>query len=168
MATLDIAFEDPWKDEIRSVDLAVAALDSAAAIVPVLANERLLISILFTGDDEVRTLNREWRGKDRSTNVLSFPMLDEADLAHLEPQGAPVMLGDIALAHGTCVREAAEKNIPVDDHCAHLIIHGLLHLVGLDHETGDRDAEEMEAIERRALAKMGIADPYADRDQTGA
>jgi len=168
MAILDIAFDGPWQDEVASVDLAVAALDAIAHFVPLLARENLIISILFTGDDRVRVLNREWRGKDRPTNVLSFPMLDDDDLDEIGPDDPPEMLGDIALAHGTCLREAAEKRIPTDDHCAHLIVHGLLHLVGYDHETSDSDAERMEALEIAALAKMGIADPYADRDNTGA
>jgi probable rRNA maturation factor len=112
------------------------------------------VSVKFTTDEEVRELNRNWRGKDRPTNVLSFPMAQRDALA-----GA-VLLGDIVLAHGVCAREAADKGVGIETHAAHLVVHGMLHLLGYDHETGDEDAEEMEAAERRALASIGIADPY--------
>jgi probable rRNA maturation factor len=129
---------------------------------PLLANSRLMVSILFTSDDEVHSLNREWRGRDKPTNVLSFPMLARDELCHLSGEGPPVMLGDIALAYETCAREAAEKNLPLEHHAAHLIIHGLLHLAGYDHVGNDTQAEEMEALEAAILAKLGIADPYGD------
>jgi probable rRNA maturation factor len=112
------------------------------------------ISVKFTSDEEVRALNAAWRGKDEPTNVLSFPMAQPHELA-----GA-AMLGDIALAAGVCAREAQERAISIRDHAAHLVVHGMLHLLGYDHETNDRDAEEMEAVERRALASLGIDDPY--------
>ncbi len=130
-------------------------------VAPELDNARLSVSLLFTDDAEVRTLNAEWRGKDRPTNVLSFPMLSRAELLALTPQGPPELLGDIALAHETCVREAADKGIALWTHVTHLIIHGLLHLAGYDHETGAEDAAAMEALEIKALALIGIADPYA-------
>ena len=95
-----------------------------------------------------------WRGKDKATNVLSFPMAEPAELAD-----AP-MLGDIVLAHGICAAEAAEKGIAIEAHAAHLVVHGTLHLLGYDHETSDADAEAMEEAERRALASIGVADPY--------
>jgi probable rRNA maturation factor len=96
--------------------------------------------------------------------VLSFPMLDRAELLSLAPEGPPVLLGDIALAYETCLREAGEKGIPLDHHAAHLIVHGLLHLAGHDHELGTAQAEAMEALEVKALAGMGIADPYGPHD----
>jgi probable rRNA maturation factor len=89
-----------------------------------------------------------------ATNVLSFPMAAPAELAD-----AP-MLGDIVLAEGVCAREAAEKKVSIDVHAAHLVVHGTLHLLGYDHEQGEGAAEEMERLERRALAAIGIADPY--------
>lgn len=112
------------------------------------------VSVKFTSDEEVRALNAAWRGKDKATNVLSFPMAAEADLASAQ------LLGDIVLAHGICAAEAADRNVPVEVHAAHLVVHGALHLLGYDHETSDEDAEEMEEAERRALAAIGIADPY--------
>ena len=112
------------------------------------------ISVKFTSDEEVRALNRTWRGKDRATNVLSFPMAAEEELAD-----AP-MLGDIVLAHGVCASEAADKGMAVETHAAHLVVHGTLHLLGYDHEASDEDADAMEEVERRALASIGIDDPY--------
>jgi probable rRNA maturation factor len=121
-------------------------------------------SVVFTSDEEIHALNREWRQRDKATNVLSFPMLERDELLALSPEGPPVLLGDIALAHETCAREAAEKGISLEDHAAHLLVHGLLHLAGHDHETSTHDAEAMEALEVKALAVMGVADPYGDRD----
>ena len=147
--------------------LAERAIDAVAEVESTLANERLSASVLFTSDDEVHTLNREWRERDKPTNVLSFPMLSRDELLDLAPEGPPVLLGDIALAHGVCTREAEAKGIALDTHAAHLIIHGLLHLAGHDHVHSDEEAEAMEALEIEALAKMGISDPYGDRDQQG-
>ena len=162
---LDIEI-DGWARTYDWADLAEAALEAAEAVEPVLANERLSASLLFTLDEEVRVLNREWRTKDQPTNVLSFPMLTRAELVAMTPQGGPEMLGDIALAFETCTREAAEKGVGLKDHAAHLIVHGLLHLAGHDHVGGDAGAATMEALEIKALAQMGIADPYGDRETT--
>jgi probable rRNA maturation factor len=112
------------------------------------------VSVKFTSDEEVRALNAAWRGKDRPTNVLSFPMAEESELAGAQ------LLGDVVLAHGICAAEAAEKRVAIETHAAHLVVHGTLHLLGYDHEKGEADAEAMEEIERRALASLGIADPY--------
>ncbi|MDE2621182.1 MAG: rRNA maturation RNase YbeY [Sphingomonadales bacterium] len=133
------------------------------AVAPELDNPRLSASVLFTSDAEVHVLNREWRAKDKPTNVLSFPMIARGDLLALPHAGAPELLGDLALACETCTREAAEKGVPLARHAAHLLVHGLLHLAGHDHETSPADADAMEALEIKALAKMGVADPYADR-----
>ena len=160
---LDIEI-DGWPRDFDWADLAEAALEAAEAVEPALANERLSASLLFTLDEEVRVLNREWRAKDAATNVLSFPMLDRGELLAMAPQGGPEMLGDIAVAFETCTREAADKGVGLKDHTAHLIIHGLLHLAGHDHERGDAEAAAMEALEIKALAQMGIADPYGDHD----
>lgn len=143
--------------------LATRAGKAAGQIAPELSNARLLVSVLFTSDEEVHTLNREWRDRDKPTNVLSFPMMERDDLLNLAADGPPEMLGDIALAYETCIREAGEKEVPLEHHASHLIIHGLLHLAGHDHVHSDEEAEAMEALERQALAKLGIADPYGDR-----
>lgn len=160
---LDIEI-DGWPKTFDWADLAAQALEATESVEPGLANERLSASLLFTMDEEVRVLNREWRTKDKPTNVLSFPMLTRDELLALSPQGGPEMLGDIALAYETCFREAAEKGVPLDAHAAHLIVHGLLHLAGHDHEASPSEAEAMEALEIKALAQMGIADPYGDRE----
>lgn len=160
MLALEIDIEDPWPGETDWADLATAAAEAAMAVAPELDNPRLSASLLFTSDAEVHVLNREWRAKDKPTNVLSFPMIERGQLLVLPREGAPEMLGDLALAFETCAREAGEKGIAVNDHAAHLIVHGLLHLAGLDHELSVADAEAMEALETKALAKMGIADPY--------
>jgi probable rRNA maturation factor len=119
------------------------------------------ISVRFTGDDEVKGLNAEWRSKDKATNVLSFPMVEPGQLASLaRTEGGEALLGDIVLAHGVCAAEAAAKGIATCTHAAHLVVHGTLHLLGCDHERGEGEAEKMEAAERRALARLGIADPY--------
>lgn len=112
------------------------------------------VTLLFTSDAEMQVLNRDWRGKDKPTNVLSFPAPDMP-----VPEGEATPLGDIALACETVSREAAEQGKPLADHTAHLIVHGTLHLLGYDHET-DGEAEEMESEERKILARLGIADPY--------
>lgn len=160
---LEIDIEAPWPAATDWADLAEAALEALVQVATELDNPRLLASMLFTSDEEVQVLNREWRAKDKPTNVLSFPMLERADLLDLAPDGPPEMLGDLALAFETCAREAGEKGVPVEHHASHLIIHGLLHLAGLDHEISDADAEAMEALETKALALIGIADPYGDR-----
>lgn len=140
--------------------LAERVAGAAGGVAPELANERLLVSVLFTSDDEVHTLNREWRGRDKPTNVLSFPMLDRGELLELTREGAPVMMGDIALAHETCAHEAAEKGFTLDQHASHLILHGLLHLAGHDHVHSEAEADAMEALEIEALAKLGLPNPY--------
>jgi probable rRNA maturation factor len=163
---LDIAIEADWPADTDWDALAARAADAAAQVAPELGHSRLLASVMFADDAEVHALNREWRDKDKPTNVLSFPMLEPADLIDLAPEGPPVMLGDIALAIETCAHEAAEKGVSIQDHAAHLLVHGLLHLAGYDHETGDADAEVMEALETKALALIGIPDPYAGFHQS--
>ena len=104
----------------------------------------------------MRALNRIWRGKDTSTNVLSFPAGEPVGTTH----GESLPLGDVVLAAETVLAEADDKGISVADHVAHLVVHGTLHLLGYDHETGGAEAERMEALERRILKRLGIADPY--------
>lgn len=157
---LEIDVEAPWPAKPDWEALAQHAALATAQVATELAHARLAASVLFTCDEDIRALNAEWRGKDKPTNVLSFPMLERSDLIDLAPSGPPELLGDIALAYETCAREAEEKGIAVEHHAAHLIVHGLLHLAGYDHETGEGEAEAMEALETKALAVMGLADPY--------
>jgi probable rRNA maturation factor len=109
--------------------------------------------ITLTDDRRMRELNRTWRGADRPTNVLAFP-------APSAKGARPRLLGDVVIACETLLREAADQGIPARDHLAHLVVHGLLHLLGHDHETA-REAEAMENLERAILARLGVPDPYA-------
>lgn len=120
------------------------------------------LSVVLADDALVQRLNREYRGKDKPTNVLSFA-LTEAEEPEAQ-EGVPVMLGDVILAYETVAREASEQGKSFKDHMTHLVMHGVLHLLGYDHETDD-EAEEMEALETRLLATLGIADPYAANHQ---
>jgi probable rRNA maturation factor len=155
-ATVDILAEAPgwerfdWLPEVtaRAVEATLAGSGMATA-------EGAEISLLLCDDERIRALNAEWRSIDKPTNVLSFPAADPDDLAT-----AP-LLGDIAVALETVAREAEGESKAFRDHYTHLIVHGTLHLLGFDHEV-DEDAEEMEDMERRVLADLGIADPYAD------
>ncbi|MER9948090.1 rRNA maturation RNase YbeY [Mesorhizobium sp. M0047] len=151
---IDISVEaGEWPDEAslkRLVDRAVAAAFAETG-----GAGHSELSIVFSDDTHIRTLNAGWRGKDKPTNVLSFPAFPLVKGAPLPP-----MLGDIVLAAETVAREAALEDKPVENHITHLVIHGLLHLLGYDHET-DADAEAMEAVERAALARLAIPDPYA-------
>jgi probable rRNA maturation factor len=120
------------------------------------------ISVKFTHDEEVKALNAAYRNKEKPTNVLSFPMF-EAELIDqiIAADGGEVLLGDIVLGYGVCASEAEEKGVAIETHGTHLVVHGTLHLLGYDHETGDEEAEAMEEVEREALAALGISDPYA-------
>jgi probable rRNA maturation factor len=163
---LEASIEASWPSPPDWEALSERAASTLAQVAPELAHPRLSASILFADDAEVRALNAEWRGKDKPTNVLSFPMLERADLLALAPDGPPELLGDIVLALETCQREADDKGLSLEHHAAHLIVHGLLHLAGYDHETSPEEARAMELLEIKALAQMGIADPYGDHDET--
>jgi len=164
--TLDIILDaDPeWDSNTRWDELARSAATAAIAesAFPQLADgpRAVEISLRLAGDDEVRLLNAQWRGKDKATNVLSFPMAEGSELQGATGEGPELMLGDIIMAHGVCGREAADKSVSIDRHAAHLMVHGTLHLLGYDH-ADDIQAADMEAREVRALARIGISDPYA-------
>jgi probable rRNA maturation factor len=156
MIQIDIAIEaEGWPPEAELLAMAETAF---AATVEVADLEReFAVSLLFAGDAALRDLNREWRGQDKPTNVLSFPAPDMPS-----PDGPP-FFGDIALALETVKREAGEQGKPFSHHLTHLLVHGLLHLAGHDHED-DGEAEEMESLERAVLARLAIPDPYAVED----
>ena len=163
MLEVDITADEDW-DSSRSWEPLVRNAAEAAiaeSAFPQLATSPrpVEISVLLTGNDKVRDLNAEYRQKDRPTNVLSFPMADPDDLSDASVPGPELLLGDIILARGVCEAEAEDKGISVDDHATHLIVHGTLHLLGYDHH-GDGEAADMEAREVRALARLGIANPY--------
>jgi probable rRNA maturation factor len=167
---LDVAAlrEDPWPESDWEA-LATRAADAAIAQSP-FGEWRdwptvIEIAVRLTSDDEVRTLNRDYRHKDKPTNVLSFPMV-QPDLLETVTQNSDdgeVILGDIVLAYQVCAAEAAERGVSVEDHATHLIVHGVLHLLGYDHME-DAAAEAMEDMERAALASLGLHDPYSVRE----
>ncbi|WP_415642088.1 rRNA maturation RNase YbeY [Sphingomonas antarctica] len=168
MLDVAVALEAPWPkgDWEELAEKAVRAglertphaeLADLAAVVEV--------SVRLTSDAEVQTLNRQYRQKDQPTNVLSFPMVQPDVLPSLaNSDDGEILLGDIALAHETCAREATERGVTLEAHAAHLIVHGTLHLLGHDH-MNDAEAEAMEAIERDAMAALGLHDPYPIEDQ---
>ena len=141
---IDIEIEDEaWSAALPNAE--ALALEAAEA-----ATAEGGLAILLTDDDTVADLNLRFRGKSGPTNVLSFPA----------PENREGHLGDIALAYGVCAREAAEQGKPLAHHLQHLVAHGVLHLVGYDHQT-ETEAAEMEALERRILAGLDVPDPYA-------
>jgi probable rRNA maturation factor len=155
-ATLEVEIErhgDAWREAAFNRGLIERAASAAIRAAPPLPQGTYQVTLVLTDDAEMRALNRTWRGKNAATNVLSFP-------AHDEVKG-PGLLGDVVIAYETVSKEALAQHIAFDDHVAHLVVHGVLHLVGLDH-IEEAEAERMEAIERTALASLGIADPYAD------
>ena len=164
MLEVAIDADEEWDSSNSWARLAQAAAQAAIAesAFPQLATgpRPVEISVLLTSDDRVRELNAKWRGKDKPTNVLSFPLSETGDMD--AAVGAELMLGDLVLARGVCAAEASEKRVRLEDHAAHLLVHGTLHLLGYDHHD-DASAEDMESREVRALARLGIADPYGDR-----
>lgn len=155
MIDIDLIIETgDWPDEADLSHLCETAI--GAALSELGQNQPTSeLSLLFTDDEHIRSLNAEWRSKDKATNVLSFPAFPPAKGKPLPP-----MLGDIVLAAETVRREAELEGKPLENHISHLVVHGFLHLAGYDHETDD-EAEEMEALERRVLARLAIPDPYA-------
>jgi probable rRNA maturation factor len=159
--------EDPWP-EADWATLAERAVTAALTASPQAAltesSPTIEIAVRLTSDDEVQTLNRQYRTQDKPTNVLSFPMV-QSDLIETldDTDDGEILLGDIVLAYGVCALEAADKGVSLEDHAAHLIVHGVLHLLGHDH-MNDVDADAMEAIERAAMASLGLHDPYQDSE----
>lgn len=166
MALLDIQISveaERWSSEDELSAFSDRVLNSAAEFVrdheeqpfPKMPTE---LSLVFTDDASIREINAEWRDKDKATNVLSFPAYS------IEPGDMPgPMLGDIVIAHETVAREARDLEKSFDDHLTHLLVHGFLHLLGYDHMETE-EAEEMEGLETRILASLGLSDPYAGQD----
>jgi len=153
---------DAWQAEPDAEAVIHRAITAAAEFVNAGIGEAEL-AVMLTDDAGIRTLNSNWRGIDKPTNVLSFPALPPSGPSG--PDDAPRMLGDIAIAYQTTRQEADEEQKPFDHHLSHLAVHGFLHLIGYDHEQDD-DAEDMETLEREILAQLGIPDPYVDRERT--
>jgi probable rRNA maturation factor len=152
---------DCWLAEPDAETMIQRAIAAAAELTGADVGDAEL-AVMLTDDAGIRTLNHNWRGIDKATNVLSFPALQPT--GPRDDDDAPRMLGDIAIAYETLRREADDERKPFADHLSHLAVHGFLHLVGYDHEN-DADAEAMEALEQETLAQLGIPDPYAERER---
>ena len=154
---IDLSVEaGDWQKSDRLQDLVESAACATLSATDLKALEGSEVSLLFTDDASIQKLNKQWRDKDKPTNVLSFPGSDPAGDVY-----GP-MLGDIVFAYETVQREADELGIEFDNHLTHLTVHGLLHLFDYDHQESD-EAELMESLERVVLASLGIDDPYVDR-----
>jgi probable rRNA maturation factor len=162
---LEVAIEADaeWDSSRFSEQLVRRAAEAAiaeSAFPQLAAGDRPVeLSVRLTGNEEVRALNAEWRGQDKTTNVLSFPLAEAEDFTSAKFAQAELLLGDIVLARGVCEAEAADKGVSVEQHATHLLVHGTLHLLGYDHHD-DEEAADMEAREVRALQRLGIANPY--------
>ncbi|MGQ4274341.1 rRNA maturation RNase YbeY [Terrihabitans sp. B22-R8] len=153
---VDVAAEsDLWSAHSESVKIAERAVFAAMEAAGLQCQKNAELSVVLADDARVRELNRDWRGKDSATNVLSFPGAEDEEIEEA------TLLGDVILAYETVAREAADEGKAFADHLAHLVVHGTLHLFGFDHLTDD-EAEEMEDTERAALSLLGIADPYSE------
>lgn len=147
-----IVAAEPWEsldglETLTRACVGASLAESGAALI-----EGCEMSVTFCDDAEIRALNAQWRGKDKATNVLSFPTPGRLD--------ARPLLGDIVIAYETVAREAAEQEKTLREHVSHMVVHGFLHLIGYDHETAE-EAEEMEGLERRIASRLGLRDPYA-------
>ena len=151
------SWERALQDAAGETRRAVAATLNAVGVADAVAE----VSVLLTDDEEIQTLNRDWREQDKPTNVLSFPAMEvqAGTLPVAEFTGQSLALGDVALAYQTVALEAGTLGIPFGNHFDHLVVHGVLHLLGYDHQSG-AEAELMEDLERQVLAGLGIPDPY--------
>ena len=155
MITLDIMIEAGDWGRLEDAEALAQKAAQAALAVTYEADGDYEASVMLTDDAQIQELNRTWRAKDKPTNVLSFPAPEQPGAT------GPRHLGDIALAYETLVRESEEESKELAHHFAHLMVHGVLHLLGYDHEV-EAEAEIMEGLEVKALATLGIADPYRD------
>lgn len=158
---ISVSVESPaWERALVDPEASVRRFALAALAAHPGFDSPVEIDVVLADDETVRAINRDWRGKDAATNVLAFARLDGGQAPRLP--GQPLMLGDIILAFEICAAEAAQSGKEFDDHFAHLLVHGVLHLLGFDHENDD-EAQAMEAAETAILAGLGINDPYLER-----
>jgi probable rRNA maturation factor len=159
---IDILVESPlWKAQRGVKAVLERAIGAAAAMAATSGGE---LAIVLTDDSAIRALNRDWRGKDQPTNVLSFPANAPARTRRADAhQAGPRLLGDIVIAYETIAREALAEQRPFRHHLAHLAVHGFLHLLGHDH-AADAEADAMEALEIAVLARLDVPNPYRIRD----
>ncbi|HEY9092831.1 rRNA maturation RNase YbeY [Parasphingorhabdus sp.] len=166
MLQIELNIGPEWQSGINWQKRAEEAVKAALSVSPhgglAERNFALEVSIKLSDNDEVQKLNAAYRGKDRPTNVLSFPMVTHDLLDSLSnSDDGEVLLGDIILAYDVCREEAQDKDIAMENHASHLLVHGVLHLLGYDHEN-EADALNMEALEVRALEKLAIGNPYVE------
>lgn len=156
---------DGWGSGIAgtATPRAIAVAAAEAALAGAGPSSPVELGVRLTGDAEMRALNLEYRGRDTATNVLSFALAAEdaaPETNFPQPDNAPILLGDIVAAYETCASEAEDQAKSLADHLHHMVVHGVLHLLGYDHESED-EAAQMEALERDILARLGVPDPYA-------
>ncbi len=147
----------------EALEQAIVVAAARAALASAGPSEPVEIGVRLTNDSEMQTLNKTYRGRDTATNVLSFALSEGgASQTHETPppEETPALLGDVVVAYETCAREAADQSKPLANHLRHMVVHGVLHLLGYDHEIDD-EATAMEQLERDILGKMGVPDPYA-------
>ena len=157
--SLDITADD-WHQLIEPEQLVETAADAAFEVANY-TNKGAELSVVLADDDFVAGLNQQWRGKSGPTNVLSFPVGAEIALG----DGEPEFLGDIVLASGVVFRQASDSGKPLATHLSHLVVHGVLHLLGYDHQD-DESAERMQAIETAAMVQLGLPDPYLEYEES--
>ena len=162
--SVDIAVRNRnWRRRVPVLDSFVpSVLQAALKHIGWRAAQPVEVSVLLTDDAEIHGLNHAYRGHDKPTNVLSFPQF--ATPLKLQPSPMPIPLGDIAMAYQTVSREAKAGRKAFEAHFAHLLVHGLLHLLGYDHERSPREADRMEALEIEILRKLGYSNPYELQD----
>ena len=170
MLQTELTVSPLWEQDIDWTDLAARAAKAAitaSSHADLLSQDFAMeVSVKLSDDKEVQSLNQAYRGKDKPTNVLSFPQIQPDLLETLaNTDDGEALLGDIILAYETCLEESATKSIAFSDHVSHLIVHGSLHLLGYDHEN-EVDAGLMENCEINALTTIGIANPYAEQAQS--
>ncbi len=162
---IDILIDDPrWEDlgfeaEFVARRAAQVAFDHAGLPPPFEKNRAMELAVLLTRDDNIQVMNKNFRGKDKPTNVLSFAAIDDPDFRKTAALPGPFYLGDLALALETLQRESLEQDKGFQDHFTHLVVHGTLHLLGYDHQENDA-AQAMEALEIKVLNDLGVENPY--------
>ncbi len=161
MLLVDISLEsDIWLSELPDVETLVHRVAQAAVSAVPKTPSKAELSVLLCGDANIRQLNRDYRASDAATNVLAFGNYDQAGPIS---DVRPVLIGDVVIAFETVAREAADQKKPLSHHVSHLLVHGVLHLLGYNHDE-DTAAHVMEELERAILAGLGIPDPYAEHD----
>ncbi len=159
LATIDLTLQaGNWVNRSANEKLVSTAVATAVKIANLPIPDEAELSVVLSDNQHVRELNRQWRNIDKPTNVLSFPTTE------IQPGEVPdVLLGDIIIAHETVEQEVLQMGKPFNDHFVHLVVHGLLHIFGYDHNN-DKNAEIMENIERQCLEALGLPDPYCEQD----